>query len=104
MPTGLKAYMEADEVLFLYIRSSLAIKKHLVLMNQVGVIDADYYNNPDNEGHIQIVLFNMGNDTVTIPKGTRIAQAVFSKYLTIAGDASGVGDKRNGGFGSTGSD
>jgi dUTPase len=52
IPTGLKAYMQAGEVLYMYDRSSNPRKKGLVLINSVGVIDKDYYNNPDNEGHM----------------------------------------------------
>ncbi|MBR0284952.1 MAG: dUTP diphosphatase, partial [Selenomonadaceae bacterium] len=47
--TGLKAYMQQDEVLYLYIRSGLSLRHQLMLMNNVGVIDADYYDNPENE-------------------------------------------------------
>jgi dUTP pyrophosphatase len=67
--TGLKAYMMDDEVLKLYIRSSLAIKKGLTLANNVGIIDADYYNNLSNEGHIMVALTNLSDSTVTIKKG-----------------------------------
>ena len=56
VPTGVKAYMQKDEVLLIYIRSSTALKKHLMLMNSVGVIDADYYGNMENEGHIFIPI------------------------------------------------
>ena len=49
IPLGVKAYMEPDEYLALYVRSSLGIKKGLVLMNTVGIIDSDYVDNPDNE-------------------------------------------------------
>ena len=62
IPTGVKAYMQPDEVLLIYIRSSAALKKHLMLMNSVGVIDADYYGNAENEGHIYIPLYNYGKD------------------------------------------
>ena len=51
--TGLKVCMEDDEVLMIYPRSSLGIKKQLTLSNSVGIIDADFYNNPENEGHIK---------------------------------------------------
>ncbi len=102
IPTGLKAYMEQDEVLMIYIRSSLAVKHHLALMNQVGVIDADYYGNPHNEGHIQIAVMNFGKDIFRIDKGMRVAQGIFTRYLTVGGDYSGEGKKRDGGFGSTG--
>ena len=43
VPTGVKAYMEPDEVLYIHIRSSLAVKRQLVLMNSVGVVDADFF-------------------------------------------------------------
>lgn len=81
--TGLKAYMQDDEYLGIHIRSSLALKKHLNLVNSQGVIDADYYNNEDNEGHIMIGLINFGNEDVEITKGMRIAQAIFYKFLII---------------------
>ncbi len=103
IPTGLKAYMEPDEVLYIHIRSSLAVKRHLVLTNSVGVVDADYYNNPDNEGHIYIALINRGKEPVDIERGERIAQGIFQKYLVADGDVAGEGAERQGGFGSTGS-
>ena len=101
IPTGLKAYMLDDEYLGIHIRSSLAFKKHLNLINAQGIIDADYYNNPDNEGHIMIGIINFGTEDVQIKKGMRIAQAIFYKFLTI--DDEILDDTiRQGGFGSTG--
>ena len=99
--TGLKAYMQDDEYLGIHIRSSLAFKKHLNLINSQGVIDADYYNNSDNEGHIMIGLINFGTEDVFIQKGMRIAQAIFYRFLTVDDD---IADDsiRQGGFGSTG--
>ena len=102
VPTGVKAYMEPDEVLYIHIRSSLAVKRQLVLMNSVGVVDADYYNNPDNEGHIFIALWTRGEENVTLKAGERLAQGVFMKYLLADGDTAGKGRDRQGGFGSTG--
>ena len=102
IPTGVKAYMQPDEVLLIYIRSSAALKKHLMLMNSVGVIDADYYGNAENEGHIYIPLYNCGRETVRIAAGERIAQGIFTHYLTVDGDMAGQGNVRAGGFGSTG--
>ena len=99
--TGLKAYMQDDEYLGIHIRSSLAFKKNLNLVNSQGVIDADYYNNEDNEGHIMIGLINFGNEDVEITKGMRIAQAIFYKFLIID-DEKKVDTIRSGGFGSTG--
>ncbi|MGN0950945.1 MAG: dUTP diphosphatase [Mitsuokella sp.] len=102
VPTGLKAYMQPDEVLTIHIRSSMAVKRGLMLVNHVGIVDADYYNNEDNEGHIFIALWNRGTKPVTIESGERIAQGIFLKYLTTDGDAAGEGETRKGGFGSTG--
>ena len=102
VPTGVKAYMQKDEVLLIYIRSSTALKKRLMLMNSVGVIDADYYGNAENEGHIYIPLYNYGKESVHIAAGERIAQGIFTHYLTVDGDAAGRGTVRAGGFGSTG--
>lgn len=99
--TGLKAYMNDDEVLFLYPRSSLARKRGLMLSNNVGVVDADYYGNVDNDGHIMISLYNFTNKDVTLPKGERVAQGIFQKYLK-ATDEEDVIQEREGGFGSTG--
>ena len=98
--TGLKAYMQDDEYLGIHIRSSLAFKKHLNLINSQGVIDADYYNNEDNEGHIMLGLYNTTDSDVTLAKGERVAQGIFYKYLTADGDSADA--TRSGGFGSTG--
>ena len=102
VPTGLKAYMEGDEYLAIHIRSSLAVKQRLVLANSQGIIDADYYNNEDNEGHIMVALINHSDVEVEVPKGMRVAQGIFYQYRTVDGDAAGMGEKRRGGMGSTG--
>lgn len=99
VPTGLKAYMEADEVLLIYIRSSLAMKQGVLLANGVGVIDADYADNPSNEGHIQIALYNPTAEVVPIGRGQTIAQGVFAQFLVVDDDQA-TGERR-GGFGST---
>lgn len=99
IPTGIKAYMEDDEVLYLYNRSSNPKKKGLVLANSVGVIDKDYYENPDNDGHIMFAFYNMKDEDIIIKKGEAIGQGVFMKYLTIDND--NANGKRIGGFGST---
>lgn len=100
VPTGLKAYMQDDECLFIFIRSSMAFKKNITLANSVGIIDSDYYNNPDNEGHLILCLVNNNDKAITIKKGDRIAQGIFMKYLTCDNDCSD--GQRTGGFGSTG--
>ena len=101
VPTGIKAYMQPGEWLGMHIRSSMAVKKRLMLVNNVGIIDADYYNNPDNEGHIMLALLNMGENPVTLPKGERVAQGIFYNYLTADGDEKVSKAVRGGGFGST---
>ena len=102
VPTGIKAYMQPDEVLTIHIRSSMAVKHQLVLVNSVGVVDADYYDNEDNEGHIYIALWNRGSEPFAIEKGDRIAQGIFGRYLVADDDSAGQGAERQGGFGSTG--
>ncbi|MBR0062357.1 MAG: dUTP diphosphatase [Selenomonadaceae bacterium] len=95
VPTGLRAFFPSDEVLLIYMRSSLAVKHNLFLANGVGVIDADYRD------HIILPVISFGGD-FEIKKGMRIAQGIFQKYLTIDGDTIGVGEVRRGRFGSTG--
>lgn len=97
--TGLKAYMQDDEVLMLYNRSSNPKKKGLILANSVGVVDKDYYGNSDNDGHIMFAFYNIKDEDTVVKKGECIGQAVFQKYFTTDNDkASG---ERLGGFGST---
>lgn len=99
VPTNVKAYMQEGEVLYLYDRSSNPRKRGIVLSNSVGVIDKDYYSNPDNDGNIHAQFTNITNDVVTIEKGTAMMQGVFMPFLLADDDnASGV---RVGGFGST---
>jgi len=95
VPTGLKAFMLSDEVLMIYIRSSLAVKYGVTLANGVGVIDADY------NGHIILPVVSFFGE-FEIKKGMRIAQGIFQKYLPVDGDKIGVGATRAGRFGSTG--
>ena len=101
VPTGIKAYMQDDEYLGMHIRSSMAVKKRIMLVNNVGIIDADYYNNEDNEGHIMLALLNMGSEPVALPKGERVAQGIFYNYLVADGDVDAEKAVRGGGFGST---
>ena len=100
VPTGIKVIMNEDELLAIFVRSSMGFKYNLRLCNQVGIIESDYYNNPDNEGHMFIKIQNEGTDSITINKGDRFAQGIFMKFL-ITDDDESTGD-RTGGFGSTG--
>ena len=97
--TGLKAYMQDDEVLLLYNRSSNPKKKGLILSNSVGVVDKDYYGNPDNDGHIMFAFYNIKDEDITIKKGEAIGQGIFQKYF-VTDDDNAEGE-RVGGFGST---
>lgn len=98
--TGLKVSMNDDEVLYIYSRSSLGYKYAVTMVNCVGVIDADFYNNPDNEGHFSVCLINHGNENFKVEVGDRIAQGIFTKYLTVDNEEP-ILNKRKGGFGST---
>ena len=97
--TGLKAYMPDDEYLMLCNRSSNPKKKGLILANSIGIVDSDYYENPDNDGHIMFAFFNVKAEDTIIKKGDVIGQAIFQKYLIVDND-NAEGD-RIGGFGST---
>lgn len=97
--TGVKAYMPPDEYLDLRVRSSLGIKRQLMLATGASVIDADYYNNEENEGEIMVVLYNYGDETQHIAAGERIVQGIFTKYFLV--DDDDTTDERTGGTGST---
>lgn len=98
--SDVKAYMQEGEVLMLYVRSSIGIKKGLALSNGTGVIDADYFENKDNDGNIGIALFNQSKETVHLKKGERICQGMFINYLIA--DTGNSDKERKGGVGSTG--
>ncbi len=97
--TGLKAYMQDDEVLMLYNRSSNPKKKGLILANSVGVVDKDYYGNIENDGHIMFAFYNIKEEDTIIKKGEAIGQAIFQKYFVT--DSDHAEGERKGGFGST---
>ena len=97
--TGIKAYMGEDEVLILANRSSNPGKKGLILANSIGVIDSDYYGNPNNDGHIMFAFYNIKDEDIEIKKGDAIGQGIFQKFLITDNDVSQ--GQRTGGFGST---
>lgn len=98
--TGIKACMYRNEALILANRSSNPKKKGLVLVNGIGLIDADYYNNEENEGEIAFAFMNITNEPVTIEAGEKLGQGFFIDYH-ITEDDQAYGD-RTGGFGSSG--
>ena len=96
--TDVKAHMYYDNVLMLFVRSSMG-KHPVVIANGTGIIDGDYYGNSDNDGNIGFRLLNLGTTPYEIKVGDRIGQGVFIKYGTIKDDT--AAGTRNGGFGST---
>ena len=100
IPTYVKAYMRNNEVLTLHIRSSVGIKRGVTLSNATGIIDADYCDNPDNDGNIGIALYNHTDKDVTFKKGECVMQGIFLQYATV--DDDDVTAERVGGYGSTG--
>ena len=97
--SDVKAYMQEGEVLLLFVRSSIGIKRGLRLSNSTGVIDSDYFSNEDNDGNIGIALHNYTDNVVTIEKGERVCQGVFIPFLVA--DNGNTDIERNGGIGST---
>ena len=95
IPTGLKCYFESDEVLLFIVRSSTGFKYNIRLCNQVGVIDQDYYNNSDNEGHMWIKIQNEGDKIVSIKKGEPIVQGIFMKYLITDSDNASLKERKS---------
>lgn len=100
VPTGVKVNMPDNEFLMLVNRSSNPKKKNLVIPNSLGIIDADYYNNPDNEGEMIFAFYNLGTQNILIRAGEKLGQGIFMKY-EITDDDNAEGN-RTGGFGSTG--
>ena len=99
VPTGMKCHMEDGQFLELSVRSSLPLKHWIILANGVGIIDADYYNNPDNEGEIFFQIINLSPFPIMLHKGDAIGQGIIKKYMTTIDDE--ANGSRSGGFGST---
>ena len=99
VPTGVKCQLDDGYYLELSVRSSCPLKYWLILANGVGIIDSDYYNNPDNEGHIFFQIINLSPFDIVLQKGEIIGQGIIKKYETTEND--NANGKREGGFGST---
>ena len=97
--TGMKCKMESNQYLQLSVRSSCPLKNWLIMANSVGIIDADYYNNPSNEGEIFFQVINLSPVDILIHVGDKIGQGIIKDYYITEDDAA-TGD-RIGGFGST---
>jgi dUTP pyrophosphatase len=99
--TDVKVFMQEDEYLSLHVRSSIGVKKKLLLACGTGIIDASYYGNKENDGNICIPLYNYGLAPQHIFEGERIAQGIFHKYL-VPDDIDHLNETRTGGYGSSG--
>ena len=99
VPTGIKVALEENQKMELMMRSSSSMGAYLMLANGVGLIDADYYDNPDNEGHIFFQIVNMSPYNIRLKKGDIIGQGVISTYDKTVDDISN--SSRDGGLGST---
>lgn len=99
VPTGVKCHLDPGTYLELSVRSSCPLKHWLILGNGVGIIDGDYYNNPDNEGHIFFQIINLSPCPIILKKGEAIGQGIIKPYLKVQDD--NVDTARTGGFGST---
>ena len=97
--TGMKCQLDEGTYLELSVRSSCPLKHWLVLGNSVGIIDADYYNNPDNEGEIFFQIINLAPFAIQLKRGDAIGQGIIKPYL-VTEDDNATGE-RTGGFGST---
>ena len=97
--TNIKATFGTDEVLLLCVTSGMG-KRGVMLCNNIGVIDSDYYNNPGNDGNIGFRLFNYTDDVYVINKGDKIGQGIFTRFLTVDNEQD-IKVERKGGFGST---
>lgn len=101
VPTGLKCKIDNGWGLFALPKSGLGFKYYVRLANTIGLIDEDYYNNTNNEGHMFVKIRNEGSKSLHIDAGKGICQVVFLPYgITYDDEADGI---RNGGFGSTNS-
>ena len=99
IPTGYKATFGSDEMLMILVRSSMGFKYNVRMTNQVGIIESDYYNNIDNEGHMFVSLQNEGDRDFVVKKGEGYAQGIFTKFLICDDDI--TTNERQGGLGST---
>ena len=86
--------------LFLFSRSSVPLKKGLMIANGVGVIDQDYSGEEDE---LKVLVVNITKKKVTVEKGERICQGILVKVgIGRFSEVKKMKKKSRGGFGSTG--
>ena len=102
IPTGIKLSIPEEHEIQIRPKSGLAINQGLTVLNTPGTVDSGYV------GEIKVIVFNTNNETVTVSKGMKIAQAVLcpvvcGKYVSIElMDKVEDKDRMDNGFGSTG--
>lgn len=99
--TGIKAKFPKHMALLLLNRSSNPKKKELFLANGIGLVDADYYNNEDNEGEIAFAFMTTNSTGTFIKAGEKLGQGMFINYHDISDLNTEDIEDRKGGFGST---
>ena len=82
IPTGIKAQFPPDMYLKLCNRSSNPKKKGVILANGIGVVDADYYGNPDNDGEIGFMFYNFTDQVSVFEAGDKLGQGIFSLIMS----------------------
>ena len=99
IPTGIKCQIENRWFLGLFPRSGLGFKYNMTLSNTCGIIDEDYFENENNEGHIMVKIINGKDKAFDIERGKAFVQGIFLPYgVTVDDETDGV---RKGGMGST---
>jgi len=99
VPTGLALAIPQGYEVQVRPRSGLALKHGLTVLNAPGTIDWDY------RGEVKVLLVNLGDASVTIERGMRIAQLVVAPVTQaqfVSVDDLGDTVRGAGGFGSTG--
>lgn len=100
LPTGLIFDIDTDHVLKVFSRSGMSLKKGVMAVNGVGIVDSDYVNES------YVLLYNTSDGPITISHGDRIAQAILEKTdnyeIKEISEAPAQKTERSGGFGSTG--
>lgn len=82
-------------------RSGLALRYGITLPNSPGTIDPDY------RGELKIIMQNLGGESVTLERGSRIAQLIFARFEepeVVLSEQVSETDRGDGGFGSTGAE
>lgn len=99
-PNGLDSENSENVVLMLYPRSSLGFNNKFMFFNTTPIIDADYYNNSNNEGHI-IIGFHVftTNHDFKLKRNDKICQGIITTYFTYKNEKNDI--IRTGGIGST---